>query len=89
MKKALPEMDPGVDRIFMLPYYAVQWEALKTAIRLNIFDLLSTPSASADVAAALSAHPQNTEHLLNALVAMDAWPKGMANTGIRPFRKTI
>jgi SAM-dependent methyltransferase len=53
-----------------LPYEAVKWELLRTAVTLGVFDCLSAPKAADDVAAELATDPANTEHALNGLVAL-------------------
>ena len=69
MKKSLPVIDPEIESICQLPYVAVKWETLKTAFKLDVFSHLSEPVEAGEVAARLSTHPENTEHLLNALTA--------------------
>ena len=83
MKKALPELTFQITSLFSLPNQAIKWELLKTAIELGIFDHLETPDTSGSLAARLSTHPQNTEHLLNALTAMGCLFKGTAFSATR------
>ncbi len=59
----------------MLPYEALKWELLKTAVELNVFDHVSTPVTAAAISDKLSLHPGNTEYMLNALVAMGCLEK--------------
>lgn len=75
MKKELPtpEFDPGY--LLNLPYEALKWEILKSAIELKVFDLLSEPANAAKVSDVLSIHPINTEFFLNALVAIGCLTK--------------
>lgn len=75
MKKPLPSSDPQFASLLALPYAAVKWELLKTAIQLNIFDCLSMPVTSDDVASVLATHPSNTECFLDALVALGCLSK--------------
>jgi len=70
MKKALPDPASPCAPLFSHLIDIVKWEALKTAIQLNVFDLLSEPAAARDVAEKLATHPDNTGHLLDALTAM-------------------
>lgn len=75
MKKELPVPDVATGNLFALPYEAVKWELLKTAIELEIFDLTATPVLADTLSKALSLHPTNTEHMLNALVALGCLKK--------------
>ncbi|MCG8507627.1 MAG: methyltransferase domain-containing protein [Rhodospirillales bacterium] len=75
MKPALPEPDFRYSALSGLPFEALKWEFLKTAIELSLFDHLTEPVTSADIAAKLALHPANTEHLLNALVTLDCLSK--------------
>ncbi len=75
MKKALPELDSAVSRVFGLSFEAVKWELLKAAIELGVFDHLVEPATSAELAARLSTHPGNTKFMLNALVALGCLSK--------------
>ena len=70
MKKTLPELNFQAAALFSLPYEAIKWEILKTALELQIFDNLIQPDTASNISARLSTHPGNTEHLLNALTAM-------------------
>jgi hypothetical protein len=75
MKKRLPEPTFDSADLLGLPYEAVKWELLKTAIEMNLFDRTSTPATAGEIAAALSLHPGNTEYVLNALVALGCLSK--------------
>lgn len=70
MRKPLPASTIDSAELFGLPYDAVKWELLKTAIELNLFDQTTKPATAAEIASALSLHPGNTEYALNALVAL-------------------
>jgi ubiquinone/menaquinone biosynthesis C-methylase UbiE len=70
MKKELPDPQVETDALFTLPYEALKWELLKTAIELNLFDQLVTPATSEHIAGKLSLDAANTEYVLNALVAL-------------------
>jgi SAM-dependent methyltransferase len=67
--------DVRANTLAAMPYEAVKWEILKTALVLRVFDRLSEWKTADDVAAELATHPANTEYLLNALVAMDCLSK--------------
>lgn len=58
------------DDMFQLLSEQVKWEVLKTAIQLNLFNHCVRPNTASALSGQLSLHPQNTEHVLNALVAM-------------------
>jgi hypothetical protein len=75
MNKPLPEPSFGSADLFGLPYEAVKWELLKTAIELNLFDRTIEPATAAEIAEATSLHPGNTEYVLNALVALGCLTK--------------
>lgn len=75
MKKSMPKPEFDSGKLFMLPYEALKWELLKTAIEFNLFDQLETPVTSTEIAEKLSLHPTNTEYMLNALVALGCLSK--------------
>lgn len=75
MKKELPPPMTGSNGLFGLPYEALKWEALKTAIRLGLFDQLAVARTSSETAEALSLHPANMEYLLNVLTALGCLSK--------------
>ncbi len=75
MQKKLPNPEFDSGKLFMLPYEALKWELLKTAIELKIFDHTSEPASALAIGGALSLHPGNTEYMLNALVALGCLKK--------------
>lgn len=75
MKKEIPAPDLGCSSLFTLPYWALRWEMLKTAIELNVFDHLTESNTAEQIAEALSTHPKNTEHFLNSLTALGCLSK--------------
>lgn len=75
MKKPLPNLNIEPNNFFALHHDAVKWELLKTSIKLSIFDHLSEPKTAKEIATVLSTHPMNTEHILNALVAIGCLSK--------------
>ena len=75
MRKELPSPEFDSGKLFMLPYEALKWELLKTAIELNVFDYTSAPVTATTVSVSLSLHPGNTEYILNALVALGCLKK--------------
>ncbi len=70
MIKDLPTPVDTSEEYFQLLYTTIKWETLKTAIRLAIFDHCVHPVTADALADTLDLHPGNTEHLLNALVAI-------------------
>ena len=76
MKKELPYTENvNTCDLFGLPYKALEWELLKTAVELKLFDYLSTPVTSQEISSALSLHSANTEYVLNGLVALGCLTK--------------
>lgn len=75
MRKTFPAPTFDSAELFGLPYDAVKWELLKTAIELNLFDQTTAPAAAIEFASTLSLHPGNTEYVLNALVALGCLTK--------------
>jgi 2-polyprenyl-3-methyl-5-hydroxy-6-metoxy-1,4-benzoquinol methylase len=76
MHTPAPLPDPHtLEKLFTLPAEAVKWEVLKTALELNVFNHLTGPTSAAEAASILSTHPQNTAHLLDALVALGCLSK--------------
>ena len=69
MKKTLPTHFPE-QNYHKLPYLAVHWETLKTALNLKLFDHLLQPQTAPNISALLESDAKNTEYLLNALTAM-------------------
>ncbi len=70
MLKEFPEQEYNSEDLFQLLYEPIKWEILKTAIQVSLFDHCVLPITATDLAQNLSFHARNTEHLLNALVAM-------------------
>ena len=70
MKKPFPRTESCCSGLFRHLLEAVKWEALKTAIELGLFDVVSEWTSAETVAETLSTHAENTGHLMNALAAM-------------------
>ncbi|PID80897.1 methyltransferase [bacterium DOLJORAL78_65_58] len=70
MRKSLPPMDTSYEVFFKMPYEALKWELLKTALEWKLFDRTSAGTSAAALSDALGLHPGNTTYLLNALVAL-------------------
>ena len=73
--KRLPKLGVTSAALSALPFEALKWEVLKTAIELDVFSVLTEPSKTEAIAAKLSTHPASTGHLLNALVAIGCLSK--------------
>ncbi|CCK81453.1 MULTISPECIES: methyltransferase [Desulfobacula] len=69
MKKSLPTDFPELN-YHELPYIAIRWETVKTALQLGLFDLLPEPQSASDIAVRVECDAKNTEYLLNALTAL-------------------
>ena len=75
MEKKLPEINSQSGNLFKLPYEALTWELLKTAIELDIFDFTKEFIGSQEISDKLSLNMKNTEYMLNALVALGCLSK--------------
>ena len=75
MKKELPPPNEGYLPFYKFSYDALRWEVLRTAMKMNIFDHLTAPVTSREIAKELGLHEKNTEHLLNALTALGCLTK--------------
>lgn len=75
MRKDMPNPEFDSGKLFLLPYEALKWELLKTAMELGLFDRTSAPVTAATVSEALSLHPGNTVYMMNALVALGCLKK--------------
>ena len=73
--RKLPKLSLNSSALYALPFEALKWEIIKTAIDLDVFSQLVEPSTAEVVAAKLSTHAANTEYLLNALVALGCLSK--------------
>lgn len=75
MIKELPNLCIESSELFKLPYEALKWELLKTAIELKIFNYLSEASTASAISSELLLHPENTVVLLDALCAIGCLKK--------------
>ncbi|MFK5952746.1 MAG: class I SAM-dependent methyltransferase [Desulfobacterium sp.] len=69
MKKPLPTCFPELN-YHELPYIAIRWEVVKTALLISLFDHMSESQSASDIAARVECDAKNTEYLLNALTAL-------------------
>jgi len=72
-KLPVPEFDSA--KFIKLPYDALKWELLKTAIEFNVFELLSAPMTASEIAVKQSLNLTNTDYMLNALAAIGCLTK--------------
>ncbi len=71
MKKEFPHITETYGELFKLPYQALRWEALRTALEMEFFDHFKTPVTAEEIAIKLGLHPKNTEYFCNVLVSME------------------
>ncbi len=69
MKKSLPTYFPELN-YHKLPYIAIRWETVKTALLIGLFDHMARLQSASDIAARVECDSKNTEYLLNALTAL-------------------
>ncbi len=67
--KELPEVDLGFDELLRILVGSLRSKLLLTGIELGVFNHLSGPKSSDDVAKALGTHPENTRLFLDGLAA--------------------
>jgi len=85
LKKDLPLPNEGYLPFYRLPQDALRWEVLRTAMELRIFDHLTSPVTSREVAAKTGLHEKNTEHFLNALTALGCLSKNQDSFNNSPL----
>ena len=68
---SLPKIKSNCGRITNLFFTAVTSRLLITALDLKVFNYMEVPVTAEEVASALSLHPENTMHMLDALCACD------------------
>ncbi len=66
---SLPKINVSPERLYKMCHASTKSRLLVTAIELKIFNHLSDPKTSDQVAQAINGHPENTMLLLNALVS--------------------
>lgn len=67
--KTIPDETIDIKNLLSIMIGSIRTKLLCSAIKLNIFDHLSSPATSQQVAEKLGTHEKNTEILLNALTA--------------------
>ena len=67
----LPEVDLSFIELYQLVIAPIKSRLLLTGIELKVFDLLSEPRSSEDVADILETHPENTRIFLDGLASFD------------------
>jgi SAM-dependent methyltransferase len=73
--KKLPEVNLSYEDLFMMLLAPIRSKLLLTAIELKVFNVLSEPKRSEDVAKVIGAHPRNTRVFLDGLTAIDLLQK--------------
>ena len=69
--KKLPEVDLNYESLYEMLTAPIRSKLLLTGIELKVFNVLSKPKQSKDVANTIDTHPSNTRLFLDSLVAMD------------------
>jgi SAM-dependent methyltransferase len=73
--KQLPEVNQTYEDLFKMLLAPIRSKLLLTGLELKVFNVLSDPKPSDDVAKALGTHPRNTRVFLDSLVAIDLLQK--------------
>ena len=73
--KKLPEVNLNYENLYMMLIAPIRSQLLLTGIELKVFNVLSEPKYSEDVAKALGTHPRNTRIFLDSLAAIDLLQK--------------
>jgi hypothetical protein len=73
--KKLPEVNLTYENLYMMLLAPIRSQLLLTGIELKVFNELSEPKSSEDVAKALGTHPRNTRVFLDSLAAIDLLQK--------------
>ena len=87
MKKKLPPKGPDDNGLSLLPYEAIKWELLKTALELGVFKHFQQPLTAGALAEKLGTQPENTELMLNALTALGCLKKSGGLFDMTPMAK--
>jgi predicted O-methyltransferase YrrM len=73
--KKLPEMNLSYEVLYKMLITSIRSKLLLTGIELKVFNVLSEPKSSKDVAKAIGTHSRNTKVFLDSLVAVDLLQK--------------
>ena len=73
--KKLPEVELSYERLYRMLIAPIRSKLLLTGIELKVFNILSEPKPSKDVAKAIGTHLGNTRVFLDSLAAMDLLQK--------------
>jgi hypothetical protein len=73
--KKLPEVNLSSESLYKMLIAPIRSKLLLTGIELKVFDMLSAPKPSKDVAKAIGTHPGNTKVFLDGLAAIDLLQK--------------
>jgi hypothetical protein len=83
--KKLPEVNLTYENLYMMLIAPIRSQLLLTGIELKVFNELSEPKPSEDVAKALGTHPRNTKVFLDSLAAIDLLQKKEGLYGNSPI----
>ena len=73
--KKLPEVNLTYENLYMMLIAPIRSQLLLTGIELKVFNVLSEPKSSENIAKALGTHPTNTRVFLDSLAAIDLLQK--------------
>jgi hypothetical protein len=73
--KKLPEVNLTYENLYLMLIAPIRSQLLLTGVELKVFNMLSEPESSEDVAKALGTHPRNTRVFLDSLAAIDLLQK--------------
>ena len=73
--KKLPEVNLTYQNLYKMLIAPIRSKLLLTGIELKVFNLLSEPKSSEDIAKTLGTHPRNTRIFMNSLTAIDLLQK--------------
>ena len=73
--KKLPEVNLSYEGLYKMLIAPIRSKLLLTGIELKVFNVLSEPKPSKDVAKAIGTHPRNTRVFLDSLAAIDLLQK--------------
>jgi hypothetical protein len=87
--KKIPEVDQSFEGLYNMLIAPIRAKLLLTGIELKVFNVLSEPKLSKDVAEAIGTHPNNTKVFLDGLAAMDLLRKKDGLYGNSPIAQSF
>jgi hypothetical protein len=73
--KKIPEVDQSYEGLYNMLIAPIRAKLMLTGIELKVFNVLSEPKLSKDVAEAIGTHPNNTKVFLDSLAAIELLQK--------------